>query len=86
MDLIMENNFEISSNQVLNLKQANLSTKQREIALEKFKIHKWLVEKNGYFSLHTRAVLELEQYLLENYDMIECNHCKDNIFAIVKIF
>ena len=80
----MENSFELSSNQILNLKQANLSTKQRELALEKFKNHKWLVEKDGYFTLHTRAVLELERYLLDNYEMLECNHCKENIFAKVK--
>nr|XP_056722520.1 non-structural maintenance of chromosomes element 1 homolog [Euleptes europaea] len=72
MDLIVlsENGF-VSSTAVLNLadqlKPKKMKKKEAEQVLRRFVQDKWLSEKEGEVTLHTRCILELEQYILSHY-------------------
>ncbi|XP_053413081.1 non-structural maintenance of chromosomes element 1 homolog isoform X3 [Nycticebus coucang] len=70
-----------SSTNILNLvdqlKGKKMRKKEAEQVLQKFVQNKWLIEKEGEFTLHTRAILEMEQYIRETYpDAVKiCNIC-----------
>ncbi|NXO28578.1 NSE1 protein, partial [Cisticola juncidis] len=82
MDLIIlsENGF-ASSTDILNLadqlKTKKMKKKEAEQALKLFVEDKWLSEKNGEYTLHTRCIIEMEQYILRNYQDAakKCNIC-----------
>lgn len=58
-----------SSTNILNLvdqlKGKKMRKKEAEQVLQKFVQNKWLIEKEGEFTLHGRAILEMEQYIRE---------------------
>ncbi|XP_045156156.1 non-structural maintenance of chromosomes element 1 homolog isoform X2 [Echinops telfairi] len=70
-----------SSTNILNLvdqlKGKKMKKKEAEQVLQKFVQNKWLIEKEGEFTLHSRAILEMEQYIRETYpDSVKmCNIC-----------
>ncbi|XP_062956386.1 non-structural maintenance of chromosomes element 1 homolog isoform X2 [Cynocephalus volans] len=70
-----------SSTNILNLvdqlKGKKMRKKEAEQVLQKFVQNKWLIEKEGEFTLHGRAILEMEQYIWETYpDATKmCNIC-----------
>ncbi|XP_036316213.1 non-structural maintenance of chromosomes element 1 homolog [Pipistrellus kuhlii] len=70
-----------SSTNILNvvdqLKGKKMRKKEAEQVLQKFVQNKWLIEKEGEFTLHTRAILEMEQHIRETYpDAVKiCNIC-----------
>ncbi|XP_032098900.1 non-structural maintenance of chromosomes element 1 homolog isoform X2 [Sapajus apella] len=70
-----------SSTNILNLvdqlKGKKMKKKEAEQVLQKFVQNKWLIEKEGEFTLHGRAILEMEQYIRETYpDAVKiCNIC-----------
>ncbi|KAM5227704.1 non-structural maintenance of chromosomes element 1 homolog [Ctenodactylus gundi] len=70
-----------SSTNILNLvdqlKGKKMRKKEAEQVLQKFVQSKWLIEKEGEFTLHGRAILELGQYIREMYpDAVKvCNIC-----------
>ncbi|XP_004450515.3 non-structural maintenance of chromosomes element 1 homolog isoform X1 [Dasypus novemcinctus] len=82
LDLIIdsETGFASSTN-ILNLvdqlKGKKMRKKEAEHVLQKFVQNKWLIEKEGEFTLHSRAILEMEQYIRETYpDSVKiCNIC-----------
>ncbi|XP_058671745.1 non-structural maintenance of chromosomes element 1 homolog isoform X3 [Ammospiza caudacuta] len=82
MDLIIlsENGF-ASSTDILNLadqlKTKKMKKKEAEQVLKVFVEDKWLSEKNGEYTLHTRCIIEMEQYILSNYQDVarKCNLC-----------
>ncbi|XP_074742345.1 non-structural maintenance of chromosomes element 1 homolog isoform X2 [Strix uralensis] len=82
MDLIMlsENGF-ASSTDILNLadqlKTKKMKKKEAEQMLKVFVENKWLSERNGEYTLHTRCIIEMEQYILTNYPDTarKCNIC-----------
>ncbi|XP_062443837.1 non-structural maintenance of chromosomes element 1 homolog isoform X1 [Rhea pennata] len=82
MDLIIlsENGF-ASSTEILNfadqLKTKKMKKKEAEQVLKLFVEDKWLSEKNGEYTLHTRCIMEMEQYILSNYQGVarKCNIC-----------
>ncbi|XP_027539890.1 non-structural maintenance of chromosomes element 1 homolog isoform X1 [Neopelma chrysocephalum] len=83
MDLIIlsENGF-ASSTDILNLadklKTKKMKKKEAEQVLKVFVEDKWLSEKNGEYTLHTRCIIEMEQYILSNYQDVarKCNICR----------
>ncbi|KAF6126101.1 non-structural maintenance of chromosomes element 1 homolog isoform X1 [Desmodus rotundus] len=70
-----------SSTNILNLvdqlKGKKMRKKEAEQVLQKFVQNKWLIEKEGEFTLHSRAILEMEQHIRETYpDSVKiCNIC-----------
>ncbi|CAH6793075.1 Nsmce1 [Phodopus roborovskii] len=70
-----------SSTNILNLvdqlKGKKMRKKEAEQVLQKFVQSKWLIEKEGEFTLHGRAILEMEQFIRETYpDAVKiCNIC-----------
>ncbi|XP_021266682.1 non-structural maintenance of chromosomes element 1 homolog isoform X1 [Numida meleagris] len=82
MDLIIlsENGF-ASSTDILNcadqLKTKKMKKKEAEQVLKIFVDDKWLSERNGEYTLHTRCIMEMEQYILSTYQDIakKCNIC-----------
>ncbi|XP_019505440.1 PREDICTED: non-structural maintenance of chromosomes element 1 homolog isoform X1 [Hipposideros armiger] len=70
-----------SSTNILNLvdqlKGKKMRKKEAEHVLQKFVQNKWLIEKEGDFTLHSRAILEMEQYIRETHPeaMKICNIC-----------
>ncbi|XP_040829107.1 non-structural maintenance of chromosomes element 1 homolog isoform X1 [Ochotona curzoniae] len=70
-----------SSTNILNLvdqlKGKKMRKKEAEQVLQKFVQGKWLIEKEGEFTLHGRAILEMEQYIRETFpDSVKsCNIC-----------
>lgn len=70
-----------SSTNILNLvdklKGKKMRKKEAEHVLQKFVQNKWLIEKEGEFTLHSRAILEMEQYIRETFsDSVKtCNIC-----------
>ncbi|KAF1501502.1 hypothetical protein FQV09_0014234, partial [Eudyptes chrysolophus] len=82
MDLIIlsENGF-ASSTDILNLadqlKTKKMKKKEAEQVLKVFVEDKWLSERNGEYTLHTRCIIEMEQYILSNYQDVarKCNIC-----------
>uniref|UniRef100_A0A4W2DVA6 Non-structural maintenance of chromosomes element 1 homolog n=1 Tax=Bos indicus x Bos taurus TaxID=30522 RepID=A0A4W2DVA6_BOBOX len=71
-----------SSTNILNLvdqlKGKKMRKKEAEHVLQKFVQNKWLIEKEGEFTLHGRAILEMDQYIRETYpDAVKvCNICR----------
>ncbi|KAM6299371.1 non-structural maintenance of chromosomes element 1 homolog [Aegotheles albertisi] len=82
MDLIIlsENGF-ASSTDILNLadtlKTKKMKKKEAEQVLKVFVDDKWLSERSGEYTLHTRCIIEMEQYILSNYHDVarKCNIC-----------
>ncbi|XP_054247163.1 non-structural maintenance of chromosomes element 1 homolog [Indicator indicator] len=82
MDLIIfsENGF-ASSTDILNLadqlQTKKMKKKEAEQLLKVFVDDKWLSERNGEYTLHTRCIIEMEQYILSNYQDVarKCNIC-----------
>ncbi|XP_006859869.1 PREDICTED: non-structural maintenance of chromosomes element 1 homolog [Chrysochloris asiatica] len=70
-----------SSTNILNLvdqlKGKKMKKKEAEQVLQKFVQSKWLTEKDGEFTLHSRAILEMEQHIYETYrDSVKtCSIC-----------
>lgn len=70
-----------SSTNILNLvdklKGKKMRKKDAEQVLQKFVQSKWLIEKEGEFTLHSRAILEMGQYIRETFaDAVKsCNIC-----------
>ncbi|KAM9093992.1 non-structural maintenance of chromosomes element 1 homolog isoform X2 [Sarcophilus harrisii] len=81
MDLIVESESGYaSSTNILNLSDKLQSKKMRkkevEHVLQKFVQDKWLSERHGEYTLHTRCIMELDQYICETYqDVKKCNIC-----------
>ncbi|XP_057551406.1 non-structural maintenance of chromosomes element 1 homolog isoform X2 [Hippopotamus amphibius kiboko] len=70
-----------SSTNILNLvdqlKGKKMRKKDAEHVLQKFVQNKWLIEKEGEFTLHGRAILEMEQYIREMYpDAVKGQSCE----------
>ncbi|KAM6407706.1 non-structural maintenance of chromosomes element 1 homolog [Rhynochetos jubatus] len=82
MDLIIlsESGF-ASSTDILNLadqlKTKKMKKKEAEQVLKVFVEDKWLSERSGEYTLHTRCIIEMEQYILSNYQDAarKCNIC-----------
>ncbi|KAM9305496.1 non-structural maintenance of chromosomes element 1 homolog [Gastrophryne carolinensis] len=82
LDLIIEsdNGFASSTN-ILNLadqlETKKMKKKEVEQLLQSFVQDKWLIEKDGEYSLHTRCIMEMEHYIQTTYqDMVKtCNIC-----------
>nr|XP_038042663.1 non-structural maintenance of chromosomes element 1 homolog isoform X3 [Anas platyrhynchos] len=82
MDLIIlsENGFACSTD-ILNLadqlKTKKMKKKEAEQVLKIFVEDKWLSERNGEYTLHTRCIMEMEQYILSIYQDTarKCNIC-----------
>uniref|UniRef100_A0A8I5N0R7 Non-structural maintenance of chromosomes element 1 homolog n=1 Tax=Papio anubis TaxID=9555 RepID=A0A8I5N0R7_PAPAN len=77
-----------SSTNILNLvdqlKGKKMRKKEAEQVLQKFVQNKWLIEKEGEFTLHGRAILEMEQYIRETYpDAVKiCNICHSLLIQV----
>ncbi|XP_056391809.1 non-structural maintenance of chromosomes element 1 homolog [Hyla sarda] len=82
MDLIIDsdNGFASSTN-ILNLtdqlQTKKMKKKEVEQLLQSFVQEKWLIEKDGEYSLHTRCIMEMEHYIQSTYqDVVKtCNIC-----------
>ncbi|XP_076086288.1 non-structural maintenance of chromosomes element 1 homolog isoform X2 [Mytilus galloprovincialis] len=82
--IIDSDNGEIGSTSAINsvdkLEKVNkkLSKQDAQTLLERLEAQKWIEISRGRVSLATRALLELEQYILEVYSNItdKCNVCK----------
>uniref|UniRef100_A0A8C8VIH3 Non-structural maintenance of chromosomes element 1 homolog n=1 Tax=Pelusios castaneus TaxID=367368 RepID=A0A8C8VIH3_9SAUR len=82
MDLIIisESGFASSTN-ILNLadqlKTKKMKKKEAEQVLQNLVQDKWLSERDGEYTLHTRCIMEMEQYILSNYEELakKCNIC-----------
>ncbi|XP_071976493.1 non-structural maintenance of chromosomes element 1 homolog [Engystomops pustulosus] len=82
MDLIIDsdNGFASSTN-ILNLadqlQSKKMKKKEVEQLLQNFVQDKWLIERDGEYSLHTRCLMEMEHYIQSTYqDMVKtCNIC-----------
>ncbi|XP_075687521.1 non-structural maintenance of chromosomes element 1 homolog [Rhinoderma darwinii] len=82
MDLIIDsdNGFASSTN-ILNLtdqlQTKKIKKKEVEQLLQNFVQEKWLIEKDGEYSLHTRCIMEMEHYIQVTYqDIVKtCNIC-----------
>ncbi|CAJ0921173.1 unnamed protein product [Ranitomeya imitator] len=82
MDLIIDsdNGFASSTN-ILNLadqlQSKKMKKKEVEQLLQNFVQEKWLIEKDGEYSLHTRCIMEMEHYIRSTYqDIVKtCNIC-----------
>ncbi|XP_028913314.1 non-structural maintenance of chromosomes element 1 homolog isoform X1 [Ornithorhynchus anatinus] len=83
MDLIIisENGFAPSMS-ILNLSDQlqtkKMKKKEVEQLLHNFVRDKWLSERGGEYTLHTRCIMEMEQYIRHSYqDMVKiCNICR----------
>ncbi|XP_063171300.1 non-structural maintenance of chromosomes element 1 homolog isoform X2 [Candoia aspera] len=72
MDLILlSGNGFASSTEILNLadqlKPKKMKKMEAEQVLQQLVQKKWLHEKEGEYTLHTRSILELEQYIFRHY-------------------
>ncbi|XP_040297540.1 non-structural maintenance of chromosomes element 1 homolog [Bufo bufo] len=84
MDLIIDsdNGFASSTN-ILNLadqlQTKKMKKKDVEQLLQSFVQEKWLIEKDGEYSLHTRCIMEMEHYIQSTYqDIVKtCNICRN---------
>ncbi|KAG9470258.1 non-structural maintenance of chromosomes element 1 homolog [Eleutherodactylus coqui] len=82
MDLIIDsdNGFASSTN-ILNLadqlQTKKMKKKEVEQLLQDFVHEKWLIEKDGEYSLHTRCIMEMEHYIQRTYqDIVKtCDIC-----------
>ncbi|XP_069838129.1 non-structural maintenance of chromosomes element 1 homolog isoform X1 [Dendropsophus ebraccatus] len=82
LDLIIDsdNGFASSTN-ILNLtdqlQTKKIKKKEVEQLLQSFVQEKWLIERDGEYSLHTRCIMEMEHYIQSTYqDMVKtCNIC-----------
>ncbi|XP_019368346.1 PREDICTED: non-structural maintenance of chromosomes element 1 homolog isoform X1 [Gavialis gangeticus] len=82
MDLIIcsENGF-ASSTDILNLvdqlETKKMKKKEAEQVLKNLVQDKWLSQREGEYTLHTRCIMEMEQYILNNYRDVakKCNIC-----------
>ncbi|KAM9124930.1 non-structural maintenance of chromosomes element 1 homolog isoform 1-T4 [Pangshura tecta] len=78
--IISESGF-ASSTKILNLadelKTKKMKKKEAEQVLQNLVQDKWLSERDGEYTLHTRCIMEMEQYILSNYqDLVrKCNIC-----------
>ena len=82
--IIDSDNGEIGSTAALNTtdkldkKMKKMSKQDAQNLLERLEAQKWIKINRGRVSLATRSLLELEQYILDVYQMItdKCNVCK----------
>ncbi|XP_028843342.1 non-structural maintenance of chromosomes element 1 homolog [Denticeps clupeoides] len=84
MDLIVESESgSASSMDILNsadtLLTRKLKKKEAELVLQKFVQDKWLNEKHGSYSLSTRCIIEMDQYLRNTYQDLKVCHVCNNI-------
>ncbi|XP_063284974.1 non-structural maintenance of chromosomes element 1 homolog [Pelobates fuscus] len=84
LDLIIEStNGFASSTYILNLadnlQNKKMRKKEAEQLLQRFVQDKWLIERDGEYTLHTRCLMEMEHYMRNNYpDLMKiCNICRD---------
>nr|XP_033770821.1 non-structural maintenance of chromosomes element 1 homolog isoform X2 [Geotrypetes seraphini] len=82
MDLIIQSdNGFASSTSILNLsdqlQSKKMKKKEAEQVLQNFVQDKWLSEKDGEYTLSTRCIMEMENYICNTYqDMVnKCNLC-----------
>ncbi|MGH0144846.1 UNVERIFIED_CONTAM: hypothetical protein FKN15_035199 [Acipenser sinensis] len=82
MDLIVESeNGMACSTDILNLadklQSKKMKKKEVEGVLQRLVVDKWLCEKNGEYTLSTRCIMEMEQYIRNMYqDLVKlCNIC-----------
>ncbi|XP_040212645.1 non-structural maintenance of chromosomes element 1 homolog [Rana temporaria] len=82
MDLIIDSDSGFaSSTNILNLadqlQTKKMKKKEIEQLLQQFVQDKWLIEKEGEYSLHTRSIMELEHYIQITYQDVvkQCNIC-----------
>uniref|UniRef100_A0A8D0GS87 Non-structural maintenance of chromosomes element 1 homolog n=2 Tax=Sphenodon punctatus TaxID=8508 RepID=A0A8D0GS87_SPHPU len=83
IDLIIasENGFASSTN-ILNLadqlRPKKMKKKEAEQVLQSLVQDKWLSEKDGEYTLHTRSIIEMEQFLLNRYQDLarKCHICR----------
>ncbi|KAI8893028.1 Nse1 non-SMC component of SMC5-6 complex-domain-containing protein [Globomyces pollinis-pini] len=83
--VVESDKFKISVNSALNLTsrlEPSIPSSAGEIAVNKFIDDLWLLERNGYLSLSTRTLVELELYMIQKYEefIITCQICKENIW------
>ncbi|KAM4631589.1 non-structural maintenance of chromosomes element 1 homolog isoform 1-T3 [Discoglossus pictus] len=84
MDLIIQsdNGFASSTN-ILNLadqlQSKKMKKKEVEQLLQSFVQDKWLIERDGEYTLHTRCIMEMEHYIRNTYQEMAkiCNICHD---------
>ncbi|XP_030646584.1 non-structural maintenance of chromosomes element 1 homolog [Chanos chanos] len=85
MDLIVDSeNGTASSTDILNcadtLQTKKLRKKEAELVLNKFVQDKWLNEKHGEYTLSTRCITEMDQYIRTMYrDLVKICHVCHNI-------
>ncbi|KAE8579564.1 hypothetical protein XENTR_v10024094 [Xenopus tropicalis] len=78
--IISENGFAPSIS-ILNLadelQSKKMKKKEVEQLLQSFVQDKWLIGRNGEYTLHTRCIMELEHYILNTYQDVAkiCNVC-----------
>ncbi|XP_078520320.1 non-structural maintenance of chromosomes element 1 homolog [Lissotriton helveticus] len=82
MDLIiMSDNGLVSSTNVLNLtdqlQTKKMKKKEAEQVLQSFVQDKWLIEKEGDYTLSTRCIMEMDHYIHTAYQDVvgTCNIC-----------
>ncbi|XP_041086143.1 non-structural maintenance of chromosomes element 1 homolog isoform X2 [Polyodon spathula] len=82
MDLIVESENGVAcSTDILNLadklQSKKMKKKEAELVLQRLVVDKWLCEKNGDYTLSTRCIMEMEQYIRNMYqDLVKlCNIC-----------
>ncbi|KAF5908033.1 non-structural maintenance of chromosomes element 1, partial [Clarias magur] len=85
MDLVLDSeNGTASSTDLLNsadrLQTKKMKKKETELVLNKFVQDKWLNEKQGEYTLSTRCIIEMEQYIRTVYqDLVRLCHVCHNI-------
>ncbi|ORX77700.1 hypothetical protein BCR32DRAFT_295471 [Anaeromyces robustus] len=94
LELIMENyseNYQLSSTdairEISKLKYS-FTKKDIEALLKRFQKDRWIMEKEGKYSLDIRSIAELSEYIKKNIlnedELIECPICLDYIFSNVE--
>ncbi|XP_053550400.1 non-structural maintenance of chromosomes element 1 homolog [Bombina bombina] len=79
--IILSDNGFASSTSILNLSDQlqtkKIRKKDTEQLLQSFVQEKWLIERDGEYTLHTRCIMEMEHYLQSTYqDLVKvCNIC-----------
>lgn len=80
--ILSENGFAPSTH-ILNLtdqlQSKKMKKKEVEQLLQRFVQDKWLIERDGEYTLHTRCVMEMEHYIRNTYQELVkvCNICHD---------
>ncbi|NP_001083134.1 non-structural maintenance of chromosomes element 1 homolog [Xenopus laevis] len=80
--IILSDNGFATSISILNLadelQSKKMKKKEVEQLLQSFVQEKWLIGRNGEYTLHTRCIMELEHYIRNTYQDVAkiCNVCR----------